>query len=96
MPIEAVLDLHGCRRVEAYDVFKRFLFHSYEEGKRCVLVVTGKGARAAGTGVIKQSFPDWVRDPALAPYILQYYPAKRQHGGEGAFLCSSAQKAPIA
>lgn len=85
MPIEAVLDLHGCRRVEAYEVLKRFLYQSYEDGKRCVLIVTGKGQRAVGTGVIKQSFPDWIRDPAVAPFILQYYPAKPQHGGAGAF-----------
>lgn len=85
MPVEAVLDLHGHRRIEAYDALKDFILDGYNRGRRCVLVVTGKGERQAGTGVIKRSFAGWVKDAALRPYILQYYPAQPRHGGDGAF-----------
>ena len=41
--IEARLDLHGLTQARAYDVLVDFIHRQYGAGKRCVLVITGKG-----------------------------------------------------
>lgn len=84
IPIEAVLDLHGRNRVEAYEVLGRFIVASHISGKRCVLIVTGKG-RQGGAGILKQSFPVWIRESRLSHLVLQYHPAQPRHGGSGAY-----------
>ncbi len=45
MPIEGILDLHGMTQVFAHETLVRWLLRGYEHGKRCLLIVTGKGQR---------------------------------------------------
>ena len=45
--IDGRIDLHGMRQSEAHDALRRFLKRGYAEGKRWVLVITGKGRRRA-------------------------------------------------
>ena len=40
--VEAVLDLHGLNENEAFDEVEDFIAESYNQGKRCVIIVTGK------------------------------------------------------
>ena len=44
--IDGRIDLHGMRQSEAHVALRRFLKRGYAEGKRWVLVITGKGAPA--------------------------------------------------
>ncbi len=82
MPIEAQLDLHGMTQDEAYAALGPFILCSYEQGKRCVLVITGKGK--TGPGILKKRVPEWLTDTDLQPAILKTYPAKPKDGGAGA------------
>lgn len=88
--IAARLDLHGLRQHEAQQALERFILEAYASGKRCVLVITGKGkAKADGDfwaedGVLKQNVPLWLEQAALAGCILKTAPARPQHGGSGA------------
>ncbi len=92
MPIDAAIDLHGLNIAQAYEAFVNFIISSYASKKRCVLVITGKGAGkngmrdplSAGRGVIKQSLPQWITEARIAPYILKTTTAQPKDGGTGA------------
>ena len=83
MEIEARLDLHGMTQEEAYEALGRFIEAAYAAGRRCVLVITGKG-RGGAPGVLKSRVPDWLREEKLAAVILQTHCARPQDGGGGA------------
>ena len=42
-PIEAKLDLHGHTEDQAYNAVFKLIKTSYAQGKRCILIITGKG-----------------------------------------------------
>ena len=92
LPIDGILDLHGMTRVNAHEALNRFIQNGYVQGKRCILVITGKGAGAdgrrdplnQGQGVLKQSVPQWLNEPPNKALVLQSARAKPHHGGDGA------------
>lgn len=94
MPIDGRLDLHGKTQNEAYDTLLEYIPVAYASGKRCILVITGKGVPRSGDikliersdhiGILKQKTPQWLSMPPLSPYILDIQPACPNHGGEGA------------
>lgn len=85
MKIEARLDLHGMSQAEAHAALGDFLVRSYERGRRCVLVITGKGSRSKEEGgVLRKKVPQWLKEGKLAGLILAAHPAKPKDGGEGA------------
>ena len=83
MAIEARLDLHGMTQAEAHGALARFIARSFDEGRRAVLIITGKGMRD-GEGVLRRAVPRWLDDPALRPMILAREEAQPRHGGAGA------------
>lgn len=83
MAIEAVLDLHGHAKDSARAALVAFLLESWHKGRRCVLVITGKGR--SGTGVLRASFADWIHEPPLTGVVLETSPARAKDGGDGAF-----------
>ncbi len=92
LDIEGRLDLHGMNQNQAYDALLDFIPKSYNNGKRCVLIITGKGYRRHSdqsllertNGVLKQKTPQWLDDMPLSNYVLNVQTAKPKHGGEGA------------
>lgn len=91
MDIEARLDLHGMTQMEAHAAVRQFLQGCYQEGRRCLLVITGKGRRLDHTtwgddpGVLRQRLPGWLNDPAIRPQVLAVAQAQPRDGGGGAF-----------
>jgi DNA-nicking Smr family endonuclease len=85
LPLEGVLDLHGLRQGEAQERLTRFLTDGYHAGRRCVLVISGKGSRNGEAGVLRRMVPRWLEMPPLSPIILSHCPAKQKDGGDGAF-----------
>ena len=95
MRIEATLDLHGHRQEAAHRALEAFVLASHRAGRRCLLVVTGKGGARpeAGAaimaddipGVLKHNLPRWLATPPIADKVLALRQARPQHGGEGAF-----------
>lgn len=88
-PIEAKLDLHGLTQAQAHGTLARFLKASVERGRRCVLIVTGKGlgsrdAPAGGEGVLRRAVPRWLNGPELRPLVVALAEARPEHGGAGA------------
>lgn len=90
--IEGRLDLHGMTQNQAYDALCRFIPSAHSVGKRCLLIVTGKGYQRHGdpsllertTGILKQKTPQWLSEPPLNQYVLNIQTARPKHGGEGA------------
>jgi DNA-nicking Smr family endonuclease len=83
MAIAARLDLHGMTQDEAHRALVRFVERAHDEGKRTVLVITGKGT-ASGEGVLRRAVPRWLAEPQCRAKVLATEPARPQHGGDGA------------
>jgi DNA-nicking Smr family endonuclease len=86
LDIEGKIDLHGHTLESAYMLLTNFINNSYNQGKRNLLVITGKGIKKDGrVGLIKQSLVDWLNNSALKDKVLAVTQASVKHGGEGAF-----------
>ncbi len=94
MKIEARLDLHGMTRDQAHAALRRFIADGIERGRRCVLVIPGKGSPRESddpsfmpdrdAGILRSLVPKWLATPDLARHIVSWQPATPKHGGEGA------------
>jgi DNA-nicking Smr family endonuclease len=84
LPIEARIDLHGMSRDDAHRALTRFVLGAQEAGRRCVLVITGRGLRAEGAGVLRAEVPRWLNLPPLREKLLAFCPARPKDGGAGA------------
>ncbi len=85
MPIDAKLDLHGHTRASGRAALAGFLRAHRAAGRRCVLVVTGKGLKDDwSVGALRQALPGWLNAPDLRRLILAYCHAQPHHGGSGA------------
>lgn len=89
---EGKLDLHGMTVDRAHMALTRFVLDAHRQGKRLLLVVTGKGKmRDDGgpipvrLGVLRHQVPQWLSIPPLASAVLQVTPANQKHGGTGAY-----------
>ena len=98
--IDRRLDLHGYNLIDAEEKFKEEVVKLYNKNKRCILVITGKGAHTNKNkpenqnesspqlyyGKIKNSIVSWVKDESLKKYILTYQDASVEYGGDGAIF----------
>lgn len=89
---EGRMDLHGMTLSEAHPALISFIFHAYENEKRLVLVITGKGKdRDSGgpipirRGILRHQVPGWLTSPPLGQMILDIREAHQRHGGGGAY-----------
>ncbi len=82
--IEARLDLHGMTQIEAHRELAEFVEASRRAGRRCLLVITGRGLGPTGTGVLKRAVPRWLAEAGLRRHILAIAAAQPRHGGAGA------------
>src|SRR5690606_15927685 len=72
LPIEASLDLHGLRQAEAHRRLEAFLAECQAAGKRCVLVVTGKGLHKEEAGVLRSAVPRWLNEQPNRARVLSF------------------------
>ncbi|MDB5364368.1 MAG: mismatch repair protein MutS [Rhodospirillales bacterium] len=84
MTIAARLDLHGQTQREAHGELLAFLESSVRHGRRCVLVITGKGPGSPSQGILKRAVPRWIASSSVASQILATVTAQPKHGGDGA------------
>ena len=83
-PIAARIDLHGLTQAEAHRELAEFVEFSHQAGRRCVLVITGRGLGPSGPGVLKRAVPRWLDEAGLRRRILAVATAQPRHGGAGA------------
>lgn len=90
--LDGRIDLHGLTQAEAHAALLRFLRGAQAGGDKTVLVITGKGARAAsgdaqpgsGRGVLHRLVPQWLGLPEFRLLVVGFEPAHASHGGGGA------------
>jgi len=82
LPIDARIDLHGHTLNDAFAALEHCILNSSAAGRRCILVVTGKGL--AGGGALKREVPHWLNLPALRDLVLAFTPSQPRDGGDGA------------
>ena len=97
--IDIKVDFHGSSLLEAENIFYQTIIDSYNNNKRCILFVTGKGLGLNKKhnqenhekkpqlfyGKIRSSFVNWVNRDEFSRYILAFERAKIEDGGDGAF-----------
>ena len=95
--IDRRIDLHGHGLVEAHEKFISEVKKNYNNNKRCLLIITGKGVHKKTEneqdvnpklfyGKIKNSIINWINEEDLKKYILTYQDAGFEHGGDGAIF----------
>lgn len=89
---EGRIDLHGMTLDRAHPALTGFILNAHKQGKRLVLVITGKGKdRDEGgpiptrLGVLRHQVPQWLAMPPLKSIVLQVSQAHIGHGGGGAY-----------
>jgi DNA-nicking Smr family endonuclease len=90
---EFILDLHGMNTVIAKKKSIEFIKANYLNGKRLLLIITGKGKSSRTSffengnqiGIIRKSLKAWLYDSDMRTKILGVVSSHIIHGGEGAF-----------
>lgn len=87
---EARLDLHGMTLAAAKAELTGFILSAHAQGRRLVLVITGKGKGDHGplptrSGALRHEVPHWLHMAPLVGVVLQVVPAHLRHGGGGAY-----------
>ncbi len=94
--IEGKIDLHGMTCVQAHQKLYDFLSRAQMNGKRAILVVTGKGGpkRDLGQyrfsefenshGILKREVPMWLSGGSMRHMIVSFQEARARDGGAGA------------
>jgi DNA-nicking Smr family endonuclease len=83
--VQGHVDLHGLTRAEARTALERFLLAARQGGKRCVLVVHGRGLHSKDQiPVLKTSVQLWLTRGRIARWVLAFATARPHDGGAGA------------
>lgn len=83
--VQGHLDLHGMTKVEARDAVERFLHDARLAGKRCVLLVHGRGLNSKDhIPVLKEQLQVWLNRGRIGKGVLAFATARPHDGGAGA------------
>ncbi|BDG09191.1 Smr/MutS family protein [Anaeromyxobacter paludicola] len=83
--VQGHVDLHGLTRAEARAEVEAFLRAARTAGKRCVLVVHGRGLHSDDqVPVLKEALKTWLAQGRFARHVLAFASARPSDGGTGA------------
>ena len=89
---EGKIDLHGMTLDRAHPLLTGFVMNAHAQGKRLILVVTGKGKQRdeggpipVRHGVLRHQVPQWLTMQPMKSVVLQIAQAHVSHGGGGAY-----------
>jgi DNA-nicking Smr family endonuclease len=83
--VQEHLDLHGLNREEGHAALDAFVRAQRLAGKRCLLVIHGKGRNSKdGQPVLKEHMARWLTRGALGRAVLAFCTAQPADGGAGA------------
>ncbi len=99
LDVDGRLDLHGLTQSAAHVRLRRFLEDGHAHGARLVLIITGKGGRAAESefghgerGVLRRAVPLWLASAEMRHLVAGFDEAGRRHGGSGALYVHIRRK----
>ena len=90
---DGIIDLHGFKLQEAKLILKRFVFHAFNNNKRNILIITGKGLNK--TGALKKEVPIWLNEREIKKILIRYENAPKSFGGEGALIIRLKNKEKV-
>jgi len=90
---EGRIDLHGMTLAQAQPALMAFVHSSHANGRRLLLVITGKGRSGTDTGgpipekrgVLRDQVPRWLSSGPCKQIVMQVVQAHATHGGGGAY-----------
>lgn len=83
--VQGHLDLHGLKKDDARHVVEEFIRRSRLAGKRCVLVVHGRGLHSKDqVPILKDALRGWLATNRFGKHVLAFATAKPADGGAGA------------
>lgn len=94
--IDGKIDLHGLTCIEAHERLHEYLERARSNGKRVVLVVTGKGGPKTNyqnfsyndfevsRGALRREVPMWLSGGSMRHMIVSFQEARDRDGGAGA------------
>jgi DNA-nicking Smr family endonuclease len=83
--VQSHLDLHGLTSDEARPEVEKFLVAARNEGRRCVLIIHGRGhGSKEGIPVLKERLKVWLTRGRIGRGVLAFCTARPTDGGAGA------------
>ena len=83
--------MHGKTEDTAFELVDEFIPKCYNQGKRCIVIITGKGLNVhknedifTNKGILRKSVPQWLNTLRLRSMILVYKHPSERLGGSGA------------
>ena len=84
---EAELNLHHLSADAAGHQAERFIEQSVAKGRRCVLLIHGRGLHSGPSGpALRSALVEYLCRQPLAKHVLAFTSAPPRHGGAGALL----------
>ena len=90
---DSIIDLHGFKLQEAKLILKRFVLQAFNNNKRNILIITGKGLNK--TGALKKEVPIWLNEREIKKILIRYENAPKSFGGEGALIIRLKNKEKV-
>jgi DNA-nicking Smr family endonuclease len=81
---DGIIDLHGYSLKPGKIKLQSYIFNSYENNIRNILIITGKGLN--NLGALKKEVPVWLEDQKIKKFLISYQTAPNNFGGSGALL----------
>ena len=88
--IDKTLDLHGLTEVEARKYVIEFVFNSFKNKQRNLVIITGKGNN--NKGVLKRKTPTWLHNEEISKFIVGFTSMPKSAGGDGAIFIKLKNK----
>jgi DNA-nicking Smr family endonuclease len=83
--VQGHIDLHGQFKDDAKALLEAYLSRARHEGKRCVLVVHGRGLHSKDqVPVLKEALKRWMGTARFSQHVLAFCTARPHDGGAGA------------
>lgn len=83
--VQGHFDMHGMTRGEARSAVDRFFREARGAGKRCVLLIHGRGSHSKDqVPVLKEALRSWLATARFGRHVLAFATARPEDGGAGA------------
>jgi DNA-nicking Smr family endonuclease len=83
-PADVRVDLHGLQAPAARRAVHEAISRLFAQGKRCALVVHGRGRHSESEPVLKDALLEWLAEPPVGERVLAFTSARGRDGGVGA------------
>src|SRR5262245_15067971 len=83
-PADVRVDLHGLYAPAARRAVHEAIGRLWAQGKRCALVVHGRGRHSEAEPVLKDALLEWLAEPPVGERVLAFTSARGRDGGVGA------------